>query len=301
MRSALVPLFSRGVLDGVRSLCFRRPFIAPRWASAFALISTRGRFGFSSMSSRGSSNSRSQRGSKTAERDSKMPATAAELEKRKAALAKELQRKKSAITRELDKTKAAKKREMDRVRRSVQTQEKLAQKELQKERDKQMREKRRAEKALTLVKEKAAAKKEKEKAKKVPRAKSAMNYFMTDVSSAVRAQNAGAAPTEILKQMVTKWKGLNDGEREKYKQLAAADLERAKKERAAKKAASGRKPSAYTKFFLEKRPSVVQKMPSASFGDVGRELGRMWTALSQEEKDKYKKAVSVQAKGHAKA
>lgn len=47
--------------------------------------------------------------------------------------------------------------------------------------------------------------------------------------------------------------------------------------------------SAYMLFSKEMRPTVVEENPDMSFGEVGRELGARWRALSDDEKAKYKK------------
>jgi len=46
-------------------------------------------------------------------------------------------------------------------------------------------------------------------------------------------------------------------------------------------------PSAFIAFSNENRDQVKQDKPKASFGDIGRELGKRWHALSDEEKSKY--------------
>ncbi|KAL9184056.1 hypothetical protein ACHAXT_002142 [Thalassiosira profunda] len=62
----------------------------------------------------------------------------------------------------------------------------------------------------------------------------------------------------------------------------------------AKKAAKEDKPkkplSGYMLFSKQERPKVKADMPDATFGEVGRELGARWRALSDAQKAKYKKA-----------
>lgn len=42
-------------------------------------------------------------------------------------------------------------------------------------------------------------------------------------------------------------------------------------------------------FAKEMRPALKEENPEMSFGEVGKELGARWRALSDEEKAKYKK------------
>lgn len=48
-------------------------------------------------------------------------------------------------------------------------------------------------------------------------------------------------------------------------------------------------PSAFIVFSNENRDKVKEANPKASFGDIGKRLGKMWQALSDEEKQKYGK------------
>jgi len=50
---------------------------------------------------------------------------------------------------------------------------------------------------------------------------------------------------------------------------------------------ANRAPSPYILFCNEKRQSVKDNNPNITFGQQGRELGRMWSDLSDEEKIKY--------------
>ena len=78
-----------------------------------------------------------------------------------------------------------------------------------------------------------------------------------------------------------------------YTELAAADKARADAERADKKALKAREqpkkpPTAYMRFVKAKRADVVARNPDMAFADVGRELGRLWRAMSDYEKDQFK-------------
>ena len=43
----------------------------------------------------------------------------------------------------------------------------------------------------------------------------------------------------------------------------------------------------YMKFVKENRDGVVKDNPDFSFGDIGKELGRMWRGLSDSERTRY--------------
>ena len=56
--------------------------------------------------------------------------------------------------------------------------------------------------------------------------------------------------------------------------------------KAAKPAGEKKPPGPYINFCAEQRPKLSDKL---SFGEKGKELGARWKALSQAQKDKYKK------------
>ena len=41
-------------------------------------------------------------------------------------------------------------------------------------------------------------------------------------------------------------------------------------------------------FAKETRPKVIAEMPDLTFGEVGKEMGKRWRALTQAQKDAYK-------------
>ena len=51
-----------------------------------------------------------------------------------------------------------------------------------------------------------------------------------------------------------------------------------------------RKPNAYMNYVKKVRPEVVKENPDLSFTDIGKKLGEMWRALTDEEKKKFAKA-----------
>lgn len=60
----------------------------------------------------------------------------------------------------------------------------------------------------------------------------------------------------------------------------------------AKKAGVPRKPGVFPPFALfsqEQRPMILSAQPNISFGEIGRKLGEMWHALSEGEKEEYRR------------
>ena len=58
----------------------------------------------------------------------------------------------------------------------------------------------------------------------------------------------------------------------------------------AKKSGGGKKPlSGFMLFSKEHRPKVKEDNPDITFGQIGKKLGEMWRALSDKEKEEYKK------------
>ena len=58
----------------------------------------------------------------------------------------------------------------------------------------------------------------------------------------------------------------------------------------AKGSPKAKKPlSGYMLFAKEMRPKLKEESPDLTFGEVGKELGARWRALSDDEKAKYKK------------
>ena len=53
-----------------------------------------------------------------------------------------------------------------------------------------------------------------------------------------------------------------------------------------------RKPGVFPPFALfsqEQRPEILREQPGISFGEIGRKLGEMWHALSEEQKEEYRR------------
>ncbi|KAL3786565.1 hypothetical protein ACHAW5_000511 [Stephanodiscus triporus] len=63
----------------------------------------------------------------------------------------------------------------------------------------------------------------------------------------------------------------------------------APKKAAAKGGSGKKKVTGYMLFAKEMRPKVIGEKPELTFGEVGKELGARWRALSEEQKAAYKK------------
>ncbi|KAL7426481.1 hypothetical protein ACHAXM_000465 [Skeletonema potamos] len=71
---------------------------------------------------------------------------------------------------------------------------------------------------------------------------------------------------------------------------AAADKPKKAKATKAKGSPKAKKPlTGYMLFAKEMRPVVKEEQPELSFGELGKELGARWRALSDDAKAKYKK------------
>lgn len=104
---------------------------------------------------------------------------------------------------------------------------------------------------------------------------------------------------KVGKMVGEAWRKLSDAEKSKYKGRAGKKSTRkAKKERKeeeveeggkAKKARKGtrRALSGYMKFVKAERKNVMSSNPKMAFGDVGKELGKRWRALSDADKKRF--------------
>jgi len=120
--------------------------------------------------------------------------------------------------------------------------------------------------------------------------------------------------TEISKKCAEKWKTMNEEEKRRFYELAHKDAERyqaeiqayggedlmRKKKRAKKDPnAPKRALSAFFFFSNEKRPEVQTGHPEWKVGQVAQELGRMWKALTDEEKAVYEQKANMDKQRYA--
>jgi len=107
---------------------------------------------------------------------------------------------------------------------------------------------------------------------------------------------------EFSRKCADRWKTMSDKEKQRFHQLAEKDRKRYEGEmsnykppkgekRKRKKAKDPNAPkralSAFFWFCNDERPKVKESMPEASVGEVAKELGRRWNAISSDVKQKY--------------
>jgi hypothetical protein len=115
---------------------------------------------------------------------------------------------------------------------------------------------------------------------------SAYIFFIKDKRKSIVAENPNKKPTEIMSLLGKLWKDLPENEKEKYNKLAASD--KANKPAKVKTVKPKKTLSGYFKFAAEHRAQVMQENKGIKFGDIGKKLGKMWKALSDEAKKSYK-------------
>jgi len=90
----------------------------------------------------------------------------------------------------------------------------------------------------------------------------------------------------------SKLKELNSAFESSKNKMNSKNKKPAKKEKKAKKDTKEKKPrklNAYMVFAMEVRESVKKNNPTASIIDIAKKIGALWRALSDSEKQKYKK------------
>ena len=108
---------------------------------------------------------------------------------------------------------------------------------------------------------------------------------------------------KVGKMVGERWRKLSDAEKSKYKGRAGKKSTRkAKKERKGedaeeeggapvgkkqKRKGTRRALSGYMKFVKAERKNVMSANPKMAFGDVGKELGKRWRALSDADKKRF--------------
>lgn len=96
---------------------------------------------------------------------------------------------------------------------------------------------------------------------------------------------------KVGKMVGERWRKLTDAEKSKYKGRAGtrkAKKERKEVERKDKKRKGTRRAlSGYMKFVKAERKNVMNENPKMAFGDVGKELGKRWRAMSDSDKKRF--------------
>eukprot|EP00339_Tiarina_fusa_P012017 CAMPEP_0117026092 /NCGR_PEP_ID=MMETSP0472-20121206/19206_1 /TAXON_ID=693140 ORGANISM="Tiarina fusus, Strain LIS" /NCGR_SAMPLE_ID=MMETSP0472 /ASSEMBLY_ACC=CAM_ASM_000603 /LENGTH=74 /DNA_ID=CAMNT_0004732983 /DNA_START=90 /DNA_END=314 /DNA_ORIENTATION=- len=70
--------------------------------------------------------------------------------------------------------------------------------------------------------------------------------------------------------------------------MAKADGEYKPKKKSTKKGGSKKQLSGFMLFSKENRPKIKEDNPEITFGQIGKKLGEMWRALTDEEKQAFK-------------
>jgi hypothetical protein len=138
---------------------------------------------------------------------------------------------------------------------------------------------------------------------------SAFIVFSNENRDQVKQDKPNCSFGEIGRELGKRWNALSEEEKSKYvgtknkkkktskkqqrRRLDEEDDDDDEEEAPRKKAKSStrkrRAPSAFIVFSNEKREEVKRANPKASFGELGKRLGKMWRALSADEKQKYGK------------
>merc|ERR1712096_10985 len=144
-----------------------------------------------------------------------------------------------------------------------------------------------AKKPVPKKPKKPKRKKGQKKDKDAPkRAMSAFFLFAQDERAKVKAANPSASIGDIGKELGARWAKLGGGAKAGYEKKAAVlkvkhQAEMAKYKAAkAKLAGPKRALSAFFLFAGAERPKVVAANPSASIGEIGKELGARWARAS---------------------
>ncbi|GFT96484.1 high mobility group protein DSP1 [Nephila pilipes] len=110
---------------------------------------------------------------------------------------------------------------------------------------------------------------------------------------------------EFSKRCADRWKTMSEKEKQRFHQMAEKDKMRYESEMANYKPVKGEKAgskkrkrtkdpnapkrslSAFFWFSNDERPKVKEAMPDSTVGDIAKELGRRWNAVSPDTKAKY--------------
>merc|ERR1712064_16316 len=147
-----------------------------------------------------------------------------------------------------------------------------------------------APKKVKKPKRKKGQKKDKNAPK---RAMSAFFLFSRDERPKVKAANPSASIGDIGKELGARWAKCPAAAKAGYEKKAAAlkvkqQAEMAKYKAAKAKAAGPKRAlSAFFMFAADERPKVVSANPTASIGEIGKELGARWAKASASVKAGY--------------
>jgi len=159
---------------------------------------------------------------------------------------------------------------------------------------KKVKKPKKAKKVVPKKPKKPKRKKGQKKDKDAPkRAMSAFFLFAQDERPKVKAANPSASIGDIGKELGARWANCPAAAKAGYEKKAAAlkvkqQAEMAKYKAAKAKAAGPKRAlSAFFIFAADERPKVVAANPSASIGEIGKELGARWAKASASVKAAY--------------
>merc|ERR1711950_57697 len=197
--------------------------------------------------------------------------------KKPAAKAKKSPVKKVAkkVAKKATPKKAAKKTPVKKVKKAV------------KPKPKKVKKPKKAKKPVPKKPKKPKRKKGQKKDKDAPkRAMSAFFLFAQDERPKVKAANPSASIGDIGKELGARWAKCPAAAKAGYEKKAGAlkvkqQAEMAKYKAAKAKAAGPKRAlSAFFLFAGDERPKVIAASPSASIGEIGKELGARWAKAS---------------------
>merc|ERR1712088_696483 len=159
---------------------------------------------------------------------------------------------------------------------------------------KKVKKPKKAKKPVPKKVKKPKRKKGQKKDKNAPkRAMSAFFLFAQDERPKVKAANPSASIGDIGKELGARWAKCPAAAKAGYEKKAGAlkvkqQAEMAKYKAAKAKAAGPKRAlSAFFMFAADERPKVVSANPSASIGEIGKELGARWAKASASVKAGY--------------
>ena len=135
--------------------------------------------------------------------------------------------------------------------------------------------------------------------------RSAYNFFCQDkdIIAAIKEENPGIAPKDLMVKKSEIWKSLDSDDKQQYDQMAAEDKERYKEEmenvseeaKGKAKASVKRGKSGYNFFCKDKRAEVKEENPDLDHLEITRLLAEMWKNLKTEDETEYNKYKEMEA------
>lgn len=145
--------------------------------------------------------------------------------------------------------------------------------------------------------------------------KTAWIFFCREKRKGILDNDPTLSFGDICKKLSPQWKSLSKTERESYESMHADDKNRYKNEvanltpsqlkdrrfyrkmkRKQRKSRPSIARSPYMWFVIANRKKVATENPLFGFDQIGRELGRLWNCMTNEEKETYKKQSLVDRK-----